>query len=402
MDNKEAIEKAVISFQQNLDNQAGQLNPEQTDKFLDYVVDETVLKSELRVHRFTPKTMRIPKIGVGRRVAVPAEEARDPAVRAGISTDQVVLEPRDVMVPMNISKDFLQYNIEKDKVEDHIIQMMAKQLANNLEELYILGNTLGHAVDPGTLVGGVDDPDRYVRDSYMALDNGFFSRAYTFGHRLNFNNGEVGNRLIKLAKAELPSKFKKVPANLRLYYSSELDDHMRHRFGERQTSVGDGFLFGSPKPISITGVQHVPIPILDSTPIWVEHLTTGVLGDAQALQMERVENLVVHRANLGKIPTAPLTLGVDYDVDLVAGTITPLVGGVLNPGDVIKITYNASPMALLTVTKNMILGIGKDITIERDYDIYSRMRGYAVHCKVATQFEETDAIVHIRNIRRPD
>lgn len=402
MDNREAIEKAVISWQQNLDQQAGQLNPEQADKFLDYVVDVTSLKSEMRVHRFTPKTMRIHKIGVGRRVAVPAEEARDPAVRAGISTDLVVLEPRDVMVPMNITKDFLQYNLEKEKVEDHIIKMMATELANNLEELYILGNRHGHAVNPGDLVGGVDDPDRHVRDTYMALNDGFFVRAYQDGHRLNFDNGEVGSRLIKLAKAQLPTKYKRRPNDLRLYLAMDLEDHMRHRFGERQTSTGDSMLFGSPRSLTIAGVQHIPVPLLDTTPPWVEHLTVGALGNDQALQMERIEDLVVHRANLGKVPTAPLTEGADYDVDLVNGVFTPLAGGVLDPGDVVKITYRSSPMAMLTITKNMILGIGKDITIERDYDIYSRTRGYAVHCKVATQFEETDAIVHIRNIRQPD
>lgn len=402
MDNREAIEKAVISWQQNLDQQAGQLNPEQADKFLDYVVDVTSLKSEMRVHRFTPKTMRIHKIGVGRRVAVPAEEARDPAVRAGISTDLVVLEPRDVMVPMNITKDFLQYNLEKEKVEDHIIKMMATELANNLEELYILGNRHGHAVNPGDLVGGVDDPDRHVRDTYMALNDGFFVRAYQDGHRLNFDNGEVGSRLIKLAKAQLPTKYKRRPNDLRLYLAMDLEDHMRHRFGERQTSTGDSMLFGSPRSLTIAGVQHIPVPLLDTTPPWVEHLTVGALGNDQALQMERIEDLVVHRANLGKVPTAPLTEGVDYDVDLVNGVFTPRAGGVLDPGDVVKITYRSSPMAMLTITKNMILGIGKDITIERDYDIYSRTRGYAVHCKVATQFEETDAIVHIRNIRQPD
>lgn len=402
MDNREAIEKAVISWQQNLDQQAGQLNPEQADKFLDYVVDVTSLKSEMRVHRFTPKTMRIHKIGVGRRVAVPAEEARDPAVRAGISTDLVVLEPRDVMVPMNITKDFLQYNLEKEKVEDHIIKMMATELANNLEELYILGNRHGHAVNPGDLVGGVDDPDRHVRDTYMALNDGFFVRAYQDGHRLNFDNGEVGSRLIKLAKAQLPTKYKRRPNDLRLYLAMDLEDHMRHRFGERQTSTGDSMLFGSPRSLTIAGVQHIPVPLLDTTPPWVEHLTVGALGNDQALQMERIEDLVVHRANLGKVPTAPLTEGADYDVDLVNGVFTPRAGGVLDPGDVVKITYRSSPMAMLTITKNMILGIGKDITIERDYDIYSRTRGYAVHCKVATQFEETDAIVHIRNIRQPD
>ena len=63
----------------------GKLNPAQSDKFIDYVIDETVLKDNARIVRFRNEPLDIDKIGVGKRVAVAKAEASDPGVRRGIT-----------------------------------------------------------------------------------------------------------------------------------------------------------------------------------------------------------------------------------------------------------------------------------------------------------------------------
>jgi len=71
--NEELVQKALITTDA-LASQ-GKLNPAQADKFIDYVIDITGLKNNARVVRFRNEEMLIEKIGVGRRVAVPAVEA---------------------------------------------------------------------------------------------------------------------------------------------------------------------------------------------------------------------------------------------------------------------------------------------------------------------------------------
>ena len=75
--NQELVTKATNTTNQLAS--AGKLNPAQSDKFIDYVVDQTELKNNARVVRFTNETLQIDKIGVGRRVAVPAAEATESA-----------------------------------------------------------------------------------------------------------------------------------------------------------------------------------------------------------------------------------------------------------------------------------------------------------------------------------
>lgn len=401
--NREAVQKAVVTAADTLAS-AGALNTEQAKQFLDFVVDETTLQEHLRVVRFTPQSMEINKIGVGARVAVPYSEARDPAVRAGVTTSKITLTPVGIMVPFEISKDFLQYNVEEDDAEEHVIRMMARSVANNLEELYIDGQADGPAVNPGNLPGGIPDANREVQDTYLALMDGFPRRAYDSGHQVDFEHAEIGTELSLEMLASMPTKFKKRKNSLRLFYASEMDERLRHRIGERATAAGDSAMFGPEKPIIIMGVPHISVPLLDRRPTWCEHVAMNGLG-AHSLEMERVEaaTLVGHPAALARVPTASFVEGVGNDFTLVAaaGTVARLAGGNIGDGDNVKWTYTTPPMAWMTVVRNMILAIGTDISIEKDYNIYGRVHEYAIHAKVDIAFEEDDAVVHARHILDP-
>ncbi|KKL87737.1 hypothetical protein LCGC14_1931700, partial [marine sediment metagenome] len=74
--NKELLEKAVITTDTLA--ASGKLSPAQSDKFIDYVIDETVLRKNARLIRFRNESLEIDKIGIGRRVAFPKTEAQDP------------------------------------------------------------------------------------------------------------------------------------------------------------------------------------------------------------------------------------------------------------------------------------------------------------------------------------
>src|SRR5262245_57911796 len=99
--NEELVEKAIIAT--DAIASSGKLNPAQADRFIDYVVEETVLTQMARVVRFRNEQLDIDKIGVGRRVTVPKNEAQDPGVRRGISTSKVSLNPVTLMTPFEIT-----------------------------------------------------------------------------------------------------------------------------------------------------------------------------------------------------------------------------------------------------------------------------------------------------------
>ena len=103
---------------------------------------------------------------------------------------------------------------------------------------------------------------------------------------------------------------------------------------------------------------------------------------------------------LGSTPTTPFVEGAgnDFILDAAAGTVARLGGGNIGDGDTVKVTYASPPQLLLTHMNNFVIGIGRDIRIEKDRDIFKGVNQYAITAKVAVEYEEDSAIVKVRNI----
>lgn len=392
MTNEELVRKAAI-VADNLAT-AGKLNPAQSDRFIDFVIDETVLADNARIVRFRNESLDIDKIGVGRRVAVPKAEARDPNVRRGLTTSKVTITPSEIMVPFEIGDNFRELNIEGDNVEEHIIQMMATQLANDIEDLYINGNTLGPAALEGDLVEG-GSTSLYVKDSYLALQQGWSVLA-DGSNIVDAAGQNIGLGVFSRAIRAMPTKFRRNKAALRWFMSPDLWQIYLEKLTTRATSLGDSAAQGN-AVAGPYGIPAVPIPLWDFEPPIVEHIVlTGTTPTA--LKYGPVKNVVVTPSALAATPTAAYIETTDYVVDYTVGTVTRNGGGAIGSGATVKVTYQSNPQLLLTHQNNMIVGIGRDVRIEKDRDIFKGMNQYAITAKVGVQYEELSAIVKVKNI----
>jgi hypothetical protein len=394
VNNEELVRKAVITADTLATG--GKLNPAQSDKFIDYVIDETVLKDNARIVRFRNETLDIDKIGVGRRVAVAKSEASDPGIRRGVTTSKVSLQPVEIMVPIEIGDNFREINIEGENVEDTIIRLFATQLANDMEDLYINGNKLGPArLQSDLLEGG--DSTRYVKDTYLGLQDGW-SLLADGANVVNAGGQNIGLSVFSKAIRALPTKFRRNKSQLRWFISPDLAQLYAEKVSTRATPMGDSAATGTnqatPGPF---GIPMVPVPLWQFQPLTVEHIVlTGTTPTA--LKGGPIANVVVTTTALASTPTTPFIETTDYVVDYTAGTITRNGGGAIGSGNTVKVTYQSNPQLILTHMNNFIVGIGRDIRIEKDRDIYKGVNQYAITAKVAVQMEELSAVVKVRNI----
>jgi len=390
MTNEELVQKAVVTTDALA--AAGKLNPAQSDRFIDYVVDETVLKNNARVVRFRNESLDIDKIGIGNRVAVPKAEAKDPAIRRGITTTKITLTPKEIMVPFEISDNFKEVNIEGDASEDHIVQIMAKRLANNLEELYLMGDLLGAAVIENEIYEG-GSSTQYVKDTYLALQKGWL-RGADAGNVVDAEGANIGLSVFSKMIRAMPTKFRRNRGELRWYISPDLWQLYLEKLASRATALGDAAAGGSGhQPF---GIPAVPVPLFDLQPKVVQHITLNGTTPT-ALRYGPVSNVVVSKETLGSTPETPYVETTNYTVDYTAGTVVR-VGSGIGDGETVKVTYSANPQMLLTHMNNFIVGIGRDIRIERDRDIFKSVNQYAITAKVAVEFEEYTAIVKGKNL----
>jgi hypothetical protein len=390
MDNRELLRKAVITTDALAT--AGKLNPAQADKFIDYVVDETVLKNNARVVRFRNESLDIDKIGIGRRVAFPKSEAADPGLRRGITTSKVSLTPREICVPFEIGDIVKEVNIEGDALEDHVIKLMATQMANDIEELYINGDTVGPAILESDYKEG-GSTTQYVLDKYLELMNGWF-RLSDDAHVYDAEGANIGLSVFNAMLRQMPTKFRRNKAALRFFMSPDMAQIYAEKIATRATPLGDAAAGGgSHNPF---GVPIVEVPLLDFYVPVVQHITLAASATV-ALRYKPVVAVVVSKETLGNSPEVPYTEDTDYSVDYANGTITNLDVGI-GDGDTVKVSYTANPQILLTHQSNFIVGIGRDVRIEKDRDIYKGVNQYNITAKLAVEFEEDDAIVKGINI----
>ena len=391
LSNEEILEKATITTQDIVS--AGRLNDAQADRFIDFVIDVTGLKDRVRVVRFRNDKLDIDKIGVGKRVALPKKEAIDPALRRKASFTKITLQPEEIMVPWEISDDFLLENLEGEQVEDTIMRLMATQLSNDLEELDIQGEKLGPLALEGDLVDGGSNTEVIV-DTYLKLQDGWLKRAGQ-SHIVDHDGQNISHQVFSDVIVVMPSKFKRNKRNLKFFASDTTEQLFRNNLAARATGLGDS---AATSEINLMpfGIELVPLALLPQTPLVTEHLTL----DGTTVKALKNKNIVVGSEFVvdqaiddnPKNAIAPFIEGTDYDMDYASGTIARKGGAIGDPTDV-KISYLSQSQMWLTEFRNMILGIGRDIRVEQDRNIFASVTEFAITTKVGVQMEETDACV---------
>ncbi len=393
LSNKELIEKAQVTT--DAIASAGKLNDKQAAKFIDYVYDLTKLRGRVRTLKFRPENLDIDKINVGQRAAVPKVEGQDPGIRRGVGTSKIQLSPKKIMVPFEITDDFLQYNIEEDQVEDHVIKMMATQLGNDLEEYALDADSLGAARLQGDLFMG-GDSTKYIKDSYLAMGDGWLKKARA-ANVVDAGGANISSSLFSDMLNALPEKYKRFKPNLRFFCSSNIEQNYRQVIGSRATAAGDSAL-QSQNALTPFGVLLDPIPMFSNTPRIVEHVTLNGTTAVQLLFKNIQATEVVVLNSLAGTPTAAYVEGTDYNMVYATGTIARDAGGSLADGAVVKITYQAESQILLSDYRNLLLGISNNIKIEKDRDIFKSVNQYAITADIAAEIENTEAAVWAKNV----
>jgi hypothetical protein len=119
---------------------SGLLNPEQANRFIDYVWDATVLANDGRRVTMRANTMEIEKVNVGERVIRAAAQALGEYENAGATFTKVELTTKKIRLDWEVSTESLEDNIEGGALEDHLVRLMTNAFANDIEDLAINGD----------------------------------------------------------------------------------------------------------------------------------------------------------------------------------------------------------------------------------------------------------------------
>jgi hypothetical protein len=243
--NSNLIQKADLALADLVSN-GGLVNPEQTDRFIQILIDSPTLLNSARVVTMNGPQKKINKIGFGSRILRRATSATPLAdnQRAKPDLGQIQLNSQEVIAEIHLPYDVIEDNIEGGQIgsamgqsagglQDTLVTLLGNRAALDLEELAIVGDTLSG-------------------DDYLSMADGFLKKATS--HVVDAQGATLTKDLFKGAIKAMPDKYLRVRGDNSFFVSVDNETEYRDTVANRVTGLGDAALvsasslsaFGSP------------------------------------------------------------------------------------------------------------------------------------------------------------
>ena len=315
----------------------GLLNAEQSNRFIDFVVDQSNLMKNSRVVRMRTPSMDIDKVSVGTRLMAKATEASDTGSNAAVTFTKVSLSSVKLRLDWELSTESLEDNIEGASLEDHLAQVMARQTANDLDDLLINGNT---SSNNGLL---------------KALD-GFNKLALAGGVVVDEAGNNVTRATYDRVLRNMPTKYLQRRSELRFFSGAGVVQDTS--FSLQNPNSATAATAGAPAPGSTYGEQAF------------------MNGSIRANGGPGSTGLSPYGVPLIEIPLMPETVAGDY---------SPTSG------------YHG--YVELTFPNNRVIGLHRDITVYRQFQPKTDTIEYTQFMRVANNVENLDSYVIAKNVK---
>jgi hypothetical protein len=315
----------------------GILKPAQSNRFLDFVVDQSVLMRNSRVVRMRTPSMEIDKLSVGTRLLAKATEITDDGTNAAVTFSKVSLTAVKLRLDWNISTESLEDNIEGASLEDHIASVMARQTANDLDDLFINGNTSS------------------ANALLKALD-GFIKLAKASGTVVDEGGNNISRATYDRVLRNLPAKYLQRRNELRFFSGPGLVQDSIYSLGNPNSATPA--TAGAPAPASTAGELAY---------------LQGAMG-----------------ANGGPGSTGLAPFGIPLiEVPLMPETASGDYSGASGSHGHVELTF----------PNNRVVGIYRDITVYRQFKPKTDTIEYTQYMRVAANIENADSYVIAKNVK---
>ena len=315
----------------------GLMKPAQSNRFLDFVIDQSVLMQNARVVRMRTPQMEIDKVSVGTRLLAKATEATDTGANAAVTFAKVSLSTVKLRLDWAVSTESLEDNIEGASLEDHIAQVMARQTANDMDDLFINGNT---SSNNGLL---------------KALD-GFVKLAKAGGRTVDEAGNNVSRATYDRILRNLPSKYLQRRNELAFFSGSGIVQDTIYSLGNPNSATAA--TAGAPAPMS-------------------------QIGEAAFLQGSLRNN-----GGAGSTGLSPFGIPL-VEVPLMPETVAGDYSGTSGNHGYVELTF----------PQNRVIGIHRDITVYRQFKPKTDTIEYTQFMRVASNIENGDSYVIGKNVK---
>lgn len=275
----------------------GRMNAEQANKFMTFMQDYSPFLNKVDFIRMQKTTRDLDSLDVNKRALRRQAENTENAPTGTVSHMRRTLNAVGVIMPYDVTFQYMKENIEGENVNTTLAQMFAKQFANDTVELAFLG-------------------DESSDDNFIKINNGWLkiAKADSATHKFDTEGStDYLNTVFPGLLSAMPDKYYNLyteedKSKIKIFCSPTVNRRYKQQLQARNTALGDALITGG-KNVNYDGFEIVPVAFIPDgiqivTPY--ENLVYGIYG--QSLE---VYNQVVPRKTRYEY-----TLLADFDMEI--------------------------------------------------------------------------------------
>jgi hypothetical protein len=396
--------------------------PQEADRFLDYIIDQTVFKDHARIVKMSKAERNIRAIGLGTGdVLWPAQAFDETKYKSSLIHNLITLSTKKARGAAVVYDDDLEDNIEGQAFVDHLMKMIAAQIANELENAYYLGAAVPSGTDPKDLKDlwngwryRILNQTNNVTGSATILDARSTSDfELANGYIAEQNSSAPYNWEFKFSKAlkKLPSKYKKLGlSNFRFFVNDQILQDYIDALAARSTVLGDQAILGK-GPIHYGTVPIVACPLMPTNlPVPVSGgAETTITADAAAGQnvitvadttaFSVGDYVWIHKSGLEyKEEIKKITAKDDVALTLTLDSNLEWAHNAADAELVTEVTLDGTD-CILTHRENLIIGLQRDIKMETERDAKNERTIFYYSIRADLAIENLNAVVFIEHLK---
>jgi len=243
----------------------GLLNAQQRDVFLMYVRKFTKLIPLCRTEIMENPRLEVPKLHIGEPITVGLADNAIINETGSPLFNQITLDTAELASRFHITRRAIRRNVSKERIVQQVSEAMLAQIATDLENLHINGDTLLGAGTP------INDLLR-VNDGLDKLTNG--------SHIVDLNGGFVSKQLFANMIRRMPDSYQDDPG-LRFFMPRSIQVDWVELNSQRIDQIGERAFKGNIE--APFGIPIITIPLMPSRkPVAVTVAVAGhIMGTTQ-------------------------------------------------------------------------------------------------------------------------
>jgi len=236
--NKTILEKADLSIG-DLTTDGGVLVDAQSQKFIEHMIEESVMLKEVKVVPMKSKKQLVEGLHFTSRVlrAATSGQALSLAQRSKPTTTKEELDSVLVKAQVTLNDEVLEDNIEQGTLKNTVMRLLTERMGVDLDELIIQGDTAS-------------------ADTLLALFDGWLKS--TTSHIVDAGTTPLSDLHLRSLLKAIPKAALRKKMDLKFYTSVDADIDYKHALSQRGDALGVS-THQEDKPVQYQGVKIMPV-----------------------------------------------------------------------------------------------------------------------------------------------